>query len=74
MKRLKTTSVWMNKLWKYDMILGGEFFDDDGNLISITTTDIAQILSDLNFLYNTFPTEFEMMSYTTMENVESTPI
>lgn len=59
MKRLKTTSVWMNKLWKYDMILGGEFFDDDGNLISITTTDIAQILSDLNFLYQTFPTEFE---------------
>lgn len=74
MKRLKTTSVWMNKLWKYDMILGGEFFDDDGNLISITTTDIAQILSDLNFLYQTFPTEFEMMSYTTMGNVESTPI
>lgn len=42
---LTKLSGWMNKIWKYDLFLGGDFYDDEGKLVSLSTTDIAKILS-----------------------------
>lgn len=42
---LMKISNWMNKIWKYDLFLGGDFYDDEGRLVSLSTTDIAKVLS-----------------------------
>lgn len=64
---LQTTARWMNRLWKYDMILGGEFYDEwDGRLISLSTTDVAKILSDAKRFLDEAPKECganEMFDY-----------
>lgn len=42
---------WMNLLWKYNMFYGGDFFDENGKLISLTPSDICKILNkSLHFI------------------------